>query len=502
MLGGINVVAEDNALLSIDPNANLGAAFTQVSTEFRDIQNYFPLNRGGQSRTFGFTLHKDFGAGLITGLYRYKKSDGTNLFLVSQGNTLYKLVSGTATSLSTSLQSNAYTDFTTALDNCIICDGTNTPFKFDGTTVSTLAGSPPSGARQSLFYKNRLFIFSATSDTSLLYYSDGGNIETGYASNFVNCDNNDGQAITGIKEIFIPGQLEPLILVTKERSVGIVTGDGTASNPFTFIKILQDIGVKGFRQIVPYDQDVSFLTPRGVHSYLLAASDVNLAQNLLSRNVYPDFLDLSSTTLPIAFAFYDWPNYRIGYAVATGSNTYPDTIWWYDTQAKSMYKQTGFNLTAVMVDEDGTMYHGDNTGKVYSHSKNTHNYNGSPITSVLKFGYFDFYEPMLYKQIEEATIHARGDGEYNFSISTTLDYGVQTGASNTISLTAGAYKWGQGTWTDDPNVYQWGASPMSISKFFPQGMFKAMQFEITHTGTDQPIDIFELDFIVKYLDKT
>lgn len=266
MLGGMNTVAEENNLVALDPNARLGVGFAQVKTEFRDVKNFAPINRGGMSKTFGFTVEKNVGTTTpITGIYRFLKSNGTSQFIVSYQSNVYTLSGGTLTATGLTVTNNAYLHFETAYDTMIVCDGAGAAKTWNGSVAASLGGSPPSGARQSIFYNDRLFIFGS-SNPSLLYYSTAGNIETGYASNFITCDANDGEKIVSVGKMFVPGELQPVLIVGKERSVGIVTGDGTAGDPFTFSKINYEVGVPGFRQMVSFEGDLAFLTPRGVSS--------------------------------------------------------------------------------------------------------------------------------------------------------------------------------------------------------------------------------------------
>lgn len=503
LTGGMNTISELNAYSGLDPNANLGAAFTQIQCEMINQENWFPSSRGGLSKEYGFTLHHNAGAGLITGLWRFIQSDGDSYFLYTQGNTLYSLSGGVATSQYTSLANNAYVDFTNATDLCVLCDGTNAPVKFDGASVSSLGGSPPSGAKQSVFYKNRLWVFSATSNQSLLYYSDANNIEAGYASNFVQCDVNDGQKITGIAEFYIPGQLEPVILVTKERSVGIVTGDGTGSNPFTFQKVLFNNGNPAFRAIIQYRQDIAFLTNSGISSYLTAMKDINLAYSSLTEKIRNQFSSLNTTNIVNSLAWIEEENNRIGFAIPQGNSTYPNQIWYYDYELRSWYKKKGFNITAVLVDTDGTVYHGDDTGKIYVHNTSEYAYADSAIVATCQTPYFDFFDPKYYKRIKEATVTARGNGAYSFSIGSRINYGKgKAGSTSTISLTSGSYTWGGGVWTSDAGVYQWGGAPLLTKKFYPKEIFRNISLLFTNSGADQPVDIVDVTLEVEYLNLT
>ncbi len=502
MNGGMNTVSEENSLISLDPNSKLGAAFVQARTEFRNIDNFRPANRGGQSKTHGFTLHYNTGSGTrIGGIYRYNKANGSSYFIYGQGGSAYNLAAGVSTDISGSMNAlYPYYHFETALDKLVICNGGTAPKTWDGTSNALLGANATEqaavlGLRQSLYTQNRLFGFSSTHDQSLLYYSNAADIQNGYSSNFVQCDVNDGERITCIGEFFIPGELTPVIVVGKERSVGIVTGDGTTDSPYTFIKIGHDVGIPGFGQYMQYGENAAFLTPRGIQSYLTAVKNVNLQQSMLTDKVYDQFNGMPATYLPNAFAWYDWKNRRLGFAVPTTTATVPNRIWYYDTIDGSMYKQTGFNLTSGFVDSDGTFYHGDDSGKIYRHDTSIHNYNSSPIQARMSTGFMDFFEPDIYKQFEYMTISIRGNGSYNFDVSTSLNYGASAGSSHQISIDTSENTWGSGTWGGG----QWNASTLQSEKFFPKNIFKNVQLNFSQLGADQPVDILEIVMKVRYL---
>lgn len=502
MIGMMNTMAEDNSYLSIDPNANMGFGAISVPFEFKMIDNWAPINRGGMSKTFGFSTYKDVGSSTpITGLYRYIRSNGNSSFIVSYGTNVYTLSAGTLTSITMTV-ANTYLDFETAYDKMIVCDGTNNPQTYDGSTVANLAtggdATAIAGARQSLFYANRLFIFSSTHDRSLLYFSDAGDIAAGYSANFIQCDVNDGQNITGITKFFIPGTLEPIIIVAKERSIGVVTGDGSIGNPYTFSKISLDLGVPGFRQIAQFGQDATFLTPRGISSYQTAVQNNNIQQQLLSRNITNQFTALNPAYISSSLCWFDWKHRRITYAVPTGNSQYPNTLWHYDIELGGFYKQTGFDVTAAFVDTDGVLYTGNSTGKIYEHDPLVDNYAGGSISSSLITPYLDFFEPDYYKRINHARIVVRGDGDYTLGVSTKINYGTSQGSSHSVPVTAGSYVWGGGNWNDDDS-YLWGSVPLKRKKFFPRDIFENISFEFTQVGADQPVDLIELVIEIEYL---
>jgi hypothetical protein len=499
MTGLLNTMSEENNYLTFDPNANLGAALTQIPFEFKMVENWMPTNRGGLSKTFGYSQFFNTGtASKVTGLYRFRRSDGSNFFMYGQGTKAYKLVAGVPTDIGATFGNGAWLHFETAMDKLIICDGVNAPVTWDASSTGSLTNGP-SVLRATVFYQNRLFGFGNTGvNGSYVYYSDSGTLDN-MANNFVSCSPNDGQKITSLALFFIPGQIAPVLIVGKEKSIGIIVGDGSGGNPYTFVKIGLDVGIPGFRQITQFQQDAAFLTPLGMSSYQTAIKNVNIQQQLLSGKITNQFTSLSPTYLPDAISWFDWKNRRVSCAVASGASNVSDTLWHYDIELKGWYKQSGFNVTASFVDEDGYVYTGDNIGRINKHDPATSAYSTSAINATLQTPYLDFFEPMYYKRIVEAKIVVRGNGSYNLGLSCSLNFGASYGSSHSIPISSGLYTWGGGVWTEDPGVYQWGGSPLTRRKFFPSGMFENISFIISQPGAFQPVDLLEIVLEVEYL---
>lgn len=501
-------MSEESAYDTVDPNSMLGPRFSQVNFEFVNQENWEVINRGGISKDFGASLYFNTGtSAIITGLYRFKRSSGSSYFIYSQGTKIYNYSGGLGVDIGATITNNVNPHFETANDYLIVCDGARAaaPEKWDGTTLSSLGGLPPNAVRQTLYTQNRLFLFPGNGETSYIYYSDAGNIEAGYASNFINCNRHNGQKITGIRKLFIPGELKPLILVTKENSMGLIDGDGSVSNPFTYKEIRRDIGCLNFRQSVSFEQDIAILTPKGVTSYRTATQSQNLQELFLSEKILNQFTQLSSATLPNALCWYDWKYDRLAFAVPTGDETYPNVIWMYHIRRGTWRKKTAFNVqgiaTSALVDDDGIVYTGDTTGKIYKHDETVNSWNGFPIIATFTTPYLDFFEADSYKRIIESEIVLRGNGTYPLAISTSLNYGNQSGTNHSIQLNASRYVWGGGVWTDNPSVYQWGSESLTVKKFFPGNLFKNISFTVLQTGANNPVDIIDWIITVEYLNK-
>ena len=492
MTAGINSVAEDNNLVSFDING-VGAG-----CEFKDAENYQPLNRGGQSRIGGFSLFFDTGSTQgVNGLYRFIKSNGTSILLFGQSTKLYKLVSGVKTDLGLSL-SAAYLNFETAMDRVVICDALGKPFTYDGTTTGSLTAAP-AFAKASLFYQNRLWVVSDQSpNNSYVYYSNPSDITAGYGTQFVPCSINDGQKIVSISKYFVPGQLEPVIVVCKERSKGIIRGDGSDENPYFYVTVDQDAGGVSQRTAVQYGQTFAALSTDGVNSYTQGdGNEKNLVYNYLSEKVRPSFQALSQTALNSSIAWYDKRNTRISFAVPETSNQTPNVLWHFDTRLNCWYKERwnlGQDCTASLIDTNGDWYHGDSQGKIYLHDSNG-SFDGQSITSYIIFPYLDFGDPGQTKRMIIARLMVRSSTTADLGFSAKLDYGQSYNRPITLSIKNSGFTWGGGRkWGDGT---KWGATPNRFLKFYPGGPFQTIQPKLSQTGIGIKTDIYQFEFITE-----
>jgi len=490
LTGGINANAEDNALDFLG----------KVAAEARDIENFVPLNRGGQQKTKGFQYFQRLGTTPIKGVYRFNRSNGSSVLLGASNNTIYRFSATTLDDLLMTLGATNPVHFETALDECLISDGVNTVRVFDGVNTTSLNSGTPNivlGTKQTLFYQNRLWLYGNPNNPSLLYYSNPNDVTTGYDTQFINCDINDGEKITALTQFFIPGMLSPVIIVCKEKSIGLVTGDGSGNDPYVFSKINQDFGVAHFNQVISYSQSIVFFTQQGVFLCQSDLQNLNLHFRKLSSPIQNLLNELPADKLKNCLAFHDWKRERLSFCVVEADNTTNNLIYHFDTRLSCWYKErwnTGQTSTCHFIDEDGTWYHGDPLGKLFIHNQVDH-FDNLPITAIYKTPYIDFGRPHIQKQLMEMQLTLRGNGLYPLSIQYNFDYGSRMGKSTQLRLASGQYKWNAGVWTNNSNQYQWGSTAIKLKRFYPSGLFRQVQFILTQSGIDNPIDWFGLTLI-------
>lgn len=474
-----------------------------VLAEASDIENWMPVVRGGQRTEYAYDTVKTTGTGtFIQGIYRYYKANGTSTLVAVWDGNLYELDSSyNETLISGGFSTTNYIHFETAYDKLIICDGTNNAKQYDGSTVTTLT-TDVVAPTASKFYLDRLFLIDPSNQPGYVYHSDAGVITTGYTSNFIKCDNQDAGKITAIDTVFYAGDATTYLVVGKDISIGIITGDGTTADPFIYSQVNRDAGVVGFRALTQSQQDMAYLTLKGVSSIKTDLREVGVQYSYLSNKVQDDFQTIDPTAGANSHCYYDWFNSRIRFFMPTAGYTYPNVCWNWDVLTGGWYKtRYDKEITASFIEKNSNVILGTSTGNLLVPRRSPGgSFGGNAINSVYKTGYLDFGAPQRRKRIKDVWVFAKGRGDYNFSIATSIDYGVQKGDSGTIDLSGSSFTWGGGTWTDDANTYQWGGPPISIQRFMPRGYFRNIQIAITKTGIDEPLDLYKLVFDVEYLE--
>jgi hypothetical protein len=491
LTGGMNTASQEGGL-ALHRASSLGGGTPQ--TELRLLENFYFGNATSVKKTFGFELFKDLGAGKVTGIIRFKKS-GINDLLIMKGGSLYK--DSSVTALASGFHATNTTDFTVANDKCVICDQVTAPKTWDGTTVATLGDGCPIGALQTVYYQNRLWVFSTDYDTSRVFYSNPLDITAGYSTQFVACGLNDGQKIVAMQEFFIPGQLKPVLLVSKEKSIGIITGSGATDDPYYFVKINNDVGVSSSRSFVQFGQDMAYLTNRGVSTYSTNITNGNLQNTYISMKVQPSFIDNPALAYKDAMTWYDYRNNRLGFAVAENQSAHCNAIWYFDLMYQAWYREkwgTSQKLTAVFVDDDGILLHGDENGKVWRHSEQAQSFGGQPIISRVITDSFSA-ETMLNARVMEAFLFIKSSGIDNtLSVQHRFDWNAREGQIINIAIpTSDAAIYGVAHY----NMDRYSTLPILQRRWYPKGWFRTISMDLTHTSSSSDIEIYGLKLIIE-----
>ena len=195
-----------------DPPENLPEGYCAM------IQNAFTRTGEIVKRTGYTIIGNDLGSTAIQGLRGVRFANGTQeLIMVTNGTTYKWTGSGNWSALTGTytLDTTGFVDIVVANNSLYFFDGTNTPAKYNGTTMSTVAAIPVGSFAR--WFHNQLHVAGISGSPNTLRSSDIGDPEvfTGANSSNLNVNPNDGDEITGLIE------LKNELLVLKKRKLGI-----------------------------------------------------------------------------------------------------------------------------------------------------------------------------------------------------------------------------------------------------------------------------------------
>ncbi len=142
--------------------------------------------------------------------------------------------------------------FATFMDHCIIANGLEAPRKYDGNTLSVIDGSPPH-ANYVAVHKNRLWMTKG----SRLYFSNLLDIDSWPVLNFIDISPNDGDYITGIK------QVSDYLVIAKQHSIWLLSGEGNST--FSVRRVHANKGAYSPRSLEMVNDTLCFISDDGVY---------------------------------------------------------------------------------------------------------------------------------------------------------------------------------------------------------------------------------------------
>jgi hypothetical protein len=491
-----------------------GQKLSESMTFAYDIENFMPVaETGAQTKAYGYTLWRQLPdtTSPVQGIYRFQPSDGKAQWLFIQNGTWYSWYDTEATPiiLRNDLPKDSTFHFETAYQGCILCDSVNRPWYYagNGSTPEPLEGNPPLGAVASLFYKERLFVFSRTQEPSLLYHSNVGDIASGYEDNFIPCDLQTGDSITSLYRFFHPAQGVPLVFVGKQQSMGLMDGQGTETDPFRFLPVSQHQGVVSVHGFVGFGQDVSYLSTTGIDSWRSDVTTGNLFQAQLSASIQNVWQTLNPQGLSKAIAWLDTQGKRLCYALPEAGAFSASVILCLDLQQGSpmgWYKlRPAHSIYSVGTDKrTGIVVFGSEGGAIYQWHPEATSFAGEAIQAYYKTSFMRFGKPIEAKRVLNAWLQAKGSENAECRIEALLDYGNRTGGTTVLQFNDPTYRpftWQGGLWSNDLATYQWQGETPQIRQWIPAGQFTSLQLTLRENSLNSQFTFYGLDMRIELL---
>ena len=386
----------------------------------------------------------------------------------------------------------------TGTESVIICDGTSTPAKFDGSTFSehtTSDDASPAGASMTTDFRNHQF-YAGFPSTGLgenkLLFSEP-NVDNRFRTASGAGSINVGFNITGIAKF-----RDSLYVFGKDK-IKRLTGSSTSD--FALAEVTNNIGCIATDSIIEIGGDVLFLASDGIRPIQGTAriGDVELEtiskpvqQLLQSLPSTHDLTNMSSVVIRNKSQFrYFFPKTTTAAsdtAGIIGGLRFADRrVGW---EFGELLGIRAFVATSGLINDVEVVLHGDLNGEIYQQeSGNT--FDTADVTAVYAtpFLYFDSTEKRKIFQHVSLFTRPEGSSSLNLGIAYNWDDN-NTPDPTTYSLTtAGAlsrYTTTNSTY-DASFTFDGSSSPVLETNI--EGSGRAISLVITSTGTQAPYSV-------------
>lgn len=298
--GGLNTKASPLLLDRRDPWALQRNQVTRLENMIRTESGALQT-RPGYSKLNSAALSPVAGDNTVRDIFENRRTGGAFDLLAHAGNTVYEYDgAGAFTALGTLITANTRIHWCQLGQRAIGFDGSNAPMYYDGSTFSTLSGSPPTAATVCASHRNRVFAGSGVT----LYFcalSNPNDWTTANSAGSLPVPVTKGGSITGLFEFW-----DRLIIFT-DYEIFQLTGAGPAT--YEIVPLSRKHGHQGSPYgVIAGANDVYFCNASGVHSLqgTMAHSETgDIAWDYDSAAIEPSWQGVEATNLSNIVAVND-----------------------------------------------------------------------------------------------------------------------------------------------------------------------------------------------------
>lgn len=409
----------------------------------------FPKTGGVSKRGDAVTYNSTtLGASVrITGGFQFRHSNGTdyNLCGTTDGRVVRLNTDGTTTNIGTGLTSGDSIRwyFDQFNDTALICNRTDAPRSYDGTTFGALAGSPPSTGGPVAVHSNRAFMLDATNLRRVSWCTLSG------VTDWTTASNAGSLTITGKQG----SPLTFLLPLTSELALGLrdyVTRlQGTSPSTYALTNAVpaqMSLGGISYQGAVFGANDGWYLSQRGVHRITTTQDFGDLREEFASELIDPYFtpgtdFTLSLNQLTLAVMAYDTQNNRLYVGVDSNADGMNDTVLCLDVFLNLATKgQAGWSVwTGLSCASLWPAYTGANGVEVfmggYDGFVRRLNVDDDENTINARFNHItDLGDPGWQKNLRHMRVYAKEEGAHNLTVTVNADFGASGGQTFSLSL--------------------------------------------------------------------
>ncbi len=392
---------------------------TKMSAKFATkMVNVYPTMTGGIGFVPGYARvnqirsNEAFQSGHV-----YIKADGTKIVLVAGGGKIYRANGTTLVSIKTGLNAGAIVRFITANDYCIMLNGVDAPMKYDGTTVTTLGGTPPATAFKGVYHKGRVWMIERT-NKMLASYSGLNAIEdytTAHNAGYI-----DFRYVlkTGDELTDIESYVDLIVFYFKNHVV--VYSGNTPTDYGDFQIVIQLEGAGAFTDTVKATGlDHLFLSQIGARSLKQVINTGANPEQLISKNIFQRLSGAISSNPngPFGSAHFQ----RLGwFMVLIG-----DEIWCYAYNRGAWFRIIGADALGMFSDSDGSSVYFCGRGYLYKFDQGW-TFDGAPMWREWDMGWLKFFKNEERGFPKILQIYATPSQPITVSVGTRFDLNAGT----------------------------------------------------------------------------
>lgn len=361
-------------------------------------------------------------------------------------------------------------------------------------------------AKYVITYKDKIILGNLVSEgrPSAISWSGGGpNVDKfnwRFGGGNLDIDKDSGDYITGLIEY------QDQIIIFKQRSIWSVTFSVSGDLVIPTLKqIMRGVGCVSHRTIKAVENDVFFLSRRGIYTLGNEPNFLNvLRTNEVSARIRPIFETLTPSQLEQACAVYSGNKYRLAYPSTTATKNTKEII--YDRERIAWMGPNTFPATPAIYE---TYFDGNNAENlvwgdsddnfVTEFSPAYSNDKGVKIQTILLTKKTAFNNSFKFKQVKDLFSNWRNVAGTPFVnvILETRDGAVGSAQSFSITASGAGVGWGFDKW----GTFKWGNTSGAGSSAGSNDLAKrtrinkvgrTVQVEITTTGNNDKYELLAL----------
>lgn len=440
----------------------------------------------------------------IQSMYTFTYNGGANTkHIVTSGTKVYVYNSSTDVydELDTGYTTGLKFNFITFKDYCIWVNGTDVAKKYDGTTVTTLGGTPPV-CKYIMLHKNYVFMAGAADYPSRLYYSKLDDHETWYptaGAGFFDVNPDDNDHIEGL------AVLRDALVIYKSKKAYLLYGDTpTYTNGLTLWRVKDtssSTGTVSQKSVVQISDNLFYLSAINGVSKLFNEDSTDttfMKDTVMSYEIIPTIAGLNQARLNQAEGIY-W-DYKYILSVPNGASTTNNynlcfdgikncwTIWNIPANCWTIYNTGSQELL---------LFGSTTTGQVYYMTPGTYNDDGVAIEAYYRTKDIcrinDVDMPGNDKIYEYFYLTKNQDSNYTVTVKYYIDFSDTANATESVGSVASDSVWGTFVWGTD----KWGSTtdPTSNKRMNSRGKF--ISFEFYNNTLNEDIRVRDNSFYYK-----